>query len=556
MAETPPPATRQELNDAGSYSSRSTSGPLAGLLHVSGLTLVSRVFGLVRDAAMAASFGNGPILDAFTVAFRLPNVTRRLFGEAAFSTAFLPVFVREQHEGGRDAGWKLATAILVVTAAAVSAVTLVAVLVFAGLALLAGPGESRLLFGLTAALFPYQIFVCVTAQAAAVLHAHRRFSLPAVLPIVGNVVWLAVMAAAVWTFESDVTRIYAISAGVVFAGVLQLAITLPALRSIGFRYHWDWPAARPRVREIAITILPVLAGLSVLELNNLVDGLFAWLLTAPADAVSPDPLRYPLEPGTAAALYLGQRLYQFPLGVFGVALGTVLFPQLARHAATGRRDELSEDLSLGLRLSVGIGLPASAGLVVTAEPLAEALFRYGAFDAADSAQTAASIAGYGAGVWAFIALLILNRGFYAVADRMTPLRTGLAATAANIVFSVALAWPFGALGLALGTAIAASFQVVLSILALRGRDLSPAGWPLAIATFKAALATAAMVPVCLLLKAAFETGGGPLQRTIAVVVPVAGGVATYAVMVWLLRFRELWLLLPQRKTPADEATLL
>ncbi|HEX6987281.1 MAG TPA: lipid II flippase MurJ, partial [Planctomycetaceae bacterium] len=276
------------------------SGPLAGLLRVSGLTVASRVLGLVRDAAMAAAFGNGPVLDAFTVAFRLPNVTRRLFGEAAFSTAFLPVFVREQHAAGRDAAWALATAVLVVTAAAVSAVTLAAEALLLVLWLAAGPGETRLLFGLTAALFPYQVFVCVAAQAAAVLHAFGRFSLPALLPIVGNAVWLTVLAVALRAFETDVARVYAVSCGVVLAGATQCALTLPALGRLGYRFRWDWPAARPRVREVAVAVLPVLAGLSVTELNGLIDGLFAWLLTAPADAVSPDPFRYPLEPGTAA----------------------------------------------------------------------------------------------------------------------------------------------------------------------------------------------------------------------------------------------------------------
>ncbi|MDQ3332983.1 MAG: hypothetical protein M3552_20425, partial [Planctomycetota bacterium] len=275
------------------------SGPLAGLLRVSGLTFVSRIFGLVRDAAMAAAFGNGPILDAFTVAFRLPNVTRRLFGEAAFSTAFLPVFVRELHEGGRDAGWKLATAILVVTAASVTAITIVAEVALLAFWSVTDSAETALLLGLTATLFPYQIFLCIAAQAAAVLHAYGRFTLPAMLPILGNVIWLIVLAVVMATVSSDVGRVYAVSAGVVLAGATQFLFTLPALRWLGFRFLWDWPAARPRVREISLAILPVLAGLSVMEMNSLADGFFAWLLTAPADAVTVDTLRYPLEPGTA-----------------------------------------------------------------------------------------------------------------------------------------------------------------------------------------------------------------------------------------------------------------
>jgi putative peptidoglycan lipid II flippase len=531
----------QPLTDEGS------PRPLTGLLRVSGLTIVSRILGLARDAAMAASFGNGPVLDAFTVAFRLPNVARRLFGEAAFSTAFLPIFVRELRRG-QDAGWKLATAILVVTAAAVTTVTLAAEAALLIGWQLAAPGETRLLLGLTAVLFPYQIFICIAAQAVAVLHAYGRFSLPALLPIAGNVVWLAALATALRLSTSDLQRIYAVAAGVVAAGVMQWLLTVPALRAIGFRFQWDWSSTKPRVKEVGLAVLPVLAGLAVTELNGLIDGLFAWLLTAPADAPDADPLRYPLPPGTAAALFLGQRLYQFPLGVFGVALGTVLFPQLARHAAAGRRDELRSDLTLGLRLSIAIGMPASVGLVLTARPLADALFRYGAFDAADAAQTASAIAAYGAGVWAYIALLIANRGFYAVGDRMTPLRTGIAATLLNIVLSISLAWPLGGIGLALATSIAASFQLLLSIVAFRGGDLSPDVRRLGSTTFKAAIATGIMAVVCLLLRDTIDQSDAPAGRVLALAVPVAGGAVAFLVAAKLVGLNEAWLLFSRRSS--------
>jgi len=520
------------------------SRPLAGLLRVSGLTLISRVFGLVRDAAMAAAFGNGPVLDAFTVAFRLPNVTRRLFGEAAFSTAFLPIFVQELHEGGRDAGWKLATAILVVTAAAVTALTFIAETILLAWWSVESSPETSLLLGLVAILFPYQIFLCVAAQAAAVLHAYGRFTLPAVLPIVGNVVWLAVLAATLNFIASDVLRIYAVSAGVVLAGATQFVLTLPALRWLGFRFWWDWPAAKPRVRQVALAVLPVLAGLSVTELNSLADGFFAWLLTPPADAASANPLRYPLETGSAAALYLGQRLYQFPLGVFGVALGTVLFPQLARHAAAGRTAALREDLTLGLKLAFAIGLPASAGLALTARPLVDSLFRYGQFDAGDAAQTASAIAGYSIGVWAYIALLIINRGFYAVGDRMTPLKAGMISTMINIALSIALAWPFGTAGLAVGTSVAAVVQVAVSLFALANHHLAPRAGRVVPTVIKASIATLTMALACLAL-GELTWNDDPLGRALSLAVPVAGGISVYLATARIVGLSEIWLLIPR-----------
>ena len=523
-----------------------SSRPLAGLLRVSSLTLISRVFGLIRDAAMAAAFGNGPVLDAFTVAFRLPNVTRRLFGEAAFSTAFLPIFVQELHEGGREAGWKLATAILVVTAATVAVLTVAAEAVILAWWWVASSPETSLLLGLMAVLFPYQIFLCVAAQAVAVLHAYGRFGLPAMLPIIGNVVWLAALLVAFASFHSEVMRVYAVSTGVVLAGAMQFAFTVPALRWLGFQYRWDWPAAKPRVRQVAIAVLPVLAGLSVTELNSLADGFFAWLLTAPADVVSANAARYPLESGSAAALYLGQRLYQFPLGVFGVALGTVLFPQFARHAAAGRTVELRDDLTLGLKLALAIGLPASAGLALTARPLVDALFRYGQFDAGDAAQTASAIEGYSIGVWAYIAILIINRGFYAVGDRTTPLKAGMTATVANIAVSIALAWPLGAPGLAVGTSLSAMLQVVISITALRSHHLAPRFEWLLPTVGKTVVATVLMALACLALRNVTESDES-VGRAVALALPVVGGIAVYLAAAKLLGLSELWLLIPRRR---------
>jgi putative peptidoglycan lipid II flippase len=455
------------------------------------------------------------------------------------------VLVRELHSSGRDAGWKLATAVLVVTAAAVSAVTIVAELLLVLLWWLIDSAETRLLLGLTAALFPYQIFICVAAQAAAVLHAYNRFTFAALLPIVGNAVWLLALAIAVARCETDVSRVYALAVGVVAAGATQCLLTFPALRWLGFQFRWDWPAVHPRVREIAVTLLPVLLGLSIIELNSLADGLFAWLLTAPADLPHPHRLRYPLDPGTAAALYLGQRLYQFPLGVFGAALGTVLFPRFARHAAAGHQEELCDDLTLGLKLALAIGLPASAGLVVVARPLADALFRYGSFDDVDAARTASVVMAYGIGVWAFTALMIANRSFYAVGDRYSPLKIGLLTALLNLLLSLALAWPFGGPGLAIATAAAAAVQLALSLVALRRRDLSPHLAALAITAAKAAAATTVMTLAVLVLRDLFDWSALPAGRVWALAVPVAGGLAAYSAIAWWIGLNELRLLIPR-----------
>ena len=517
--------------------------PLAGLLSVGGLTLVSRVLGLARDIGMAAAFGGGPVLDAFTVAFRLPNLTRRLFGEGAFSAAFLPVFVRELRAGGTPAAWRIATAVFVLLAIGLTVLTAVAE---AGLWLTWGwtaSPETRLLVSLTAVLFPYQIALCIAAQAAAVLHAFDRFALPAILPVVMNLAWLAALVCLVPRLNS-IAGAHAVAAAVTLSGLLQLGLILPALRGVGFEYVWEPAAARPAVREILAALAPVLLGLSVTEINGLADSLFAWLLTAET-GTTPTAWQ-PLHSGTAAALYLGQRLYQFPLGVFGVALGTVLFPRLARHAAAGRLTDLRDDLTMGLSLSIAVGVPASVGLLLLASPLSVAFFRHGAFDAADAARTAAAVAAYAAGIWAYIALLIAHRGFYAVGDRLTPLYMGCASALVNLLLNTTLVWKYGATGLAAATSLAAAGQLGLLLFALHRRGLAPGWLHLGATATRAALATAAMAVACVLLRDAPFYPPGTVGQLLAVLVPLSGGAAVYAAAATLLGLGDLRQLLPRR----------
>ncbi|MGH7200279.1 MAG: lipid II flippase MurJ, partial [Planctomycetaceae bacterium] len=317
----------------------------APLRLVSLLTLLSRVLGLARDVGMAVVFGGGPVMDAFSVAFRLPNLARRLFGEGALTAAFLPVFVRElEAHSGRQSAWKLASAVLGLLAITLTALVLIAEALLIGLMEWGGfSAETDLLLGLTAVLLPYLIVICVAAQISAVQHALGQFAWPALLPALLNVIWIAALAVAVWLFETDRQRIYAVAVCVMLAGVVQVLAPLPALWRLGFRFDAGWWSARRQVQEIARAMLPVVLGLSVTQLNTFADSLIAWGFAAPlgaSDATMPLPggPAYPLDSGTASALYFGQRMYQFPLGVFGVALGTVLFPLLARHAERGRLD--------------------------------------------------------------------------------------------------------------------------------------------------------------------------------------------------------------------------
>jgi len=520
----------------------------SGLRTVSLLTLSSRVLGMARDMGMAALFGNGPVMDAFSVAFRIPNLARRLFGEGALSTAFLPSFIHERETAGVGASEKLASGVFVVLAC-VLGVLVVAGELALGIALAFfefGP-EADLLLRLTAVMLPYLVFICLVAQISAVMHGLRHFTWPALEPVLLNVLWIACLAWAAIGLESKTAQVYLIAFGVVLAGVVQLVAPLPKLRRLGFHFDRDWRAAAPQVRKIAWAMVPVVIGLSIEQLNTFCDSLIAWGFSQPASGPAPISWlpggpEYPLETGTASALYFGQRVYQFPLGVFGVALSTVMFPLLSQHAGQGRMDRLRDDFALGLRLVFYIGIPASVGLICLAGPLADLLFRRGEFTRENSLQTAGMIWAYGCGVWAYCGVLILQRGYYAVGDRMTPLRIGLFGIVFDLALNLTLIWPMGGIGLALSTAISAIVQFSLIAWLVQER-VGRLDWEsLRRAAGRAGIASAAMSAACLAARWMFPGGDGLAANGMAVLVPFAAALIVYFSIARWLDMSEMWLL--------------
>ena len=516
------------------------------------LTLLSRVLGLVRDAAMGMLFGLGPILDAFTVAFRVPNMARQIFGEGALSTAFLPVFIRDREQSGMSAAFRTATAVLAATCVALLTLVILvdAVLLFVR-GMLPLSSEAQLLLGLTATLLPYLMLVCVLAQACAVMHGMNEFSVPALFPVLLNALWIIVIWSIAQTTLKPVDQAYVVAAAIPVIGLVQLALCVPTLRKLGFQYEWDWQEARSRLREIALTMLPVIVGLSITQLNTLCDSLIAWGLTAPSDPTQTGWLsEYPLQEGTAAALYYGQRMYQFPLGVFAVALGTVIFPLLSTHAERGERDLFRDDLTRGLRMVIAIGIPASVGLWLIAMPLTRLLFERGEFNQADSVQTSGMIAMYAVGVWAACMLLIVHRAFYALGDRVTPLRIGVFSVVLNVGLSLSLVFVLQGRGLALATSISVSVQTLVSVVLL-SRKVTGFRWPPVFdALIRTTAASAAMAMVC--LGCTLLPGIGAAQslgaRLAALGIPLVSGVAAFFIAARLLCLREPFELLTRRRT--------
>jgi len=516
----------------------STSSPRASphwmrhVRHVGLLTLVSRILGLLRDIGMAALFGNGPLLDAFTLAFRLPNLSRRLFGEGALTTAFLPKYVAEL-EDDRTEAEELATAVLGLLIVILSLLTIAASLILYGLLVTNALGtSSRTMLILTAQMLPYVVLICLTAQMCAMLHAEGIFATPAAVPIVLNVVWIVAVFWIAPRFGDTDRQMEIIVLAILAGGILQLVLPAAALWLKGFRLRWrSWKQKRA-AWKIFVSMMPIVFGLSITQINAICDGTLAWWFAQPEQGEW-------ITPGSASALYFGQRMYQFPLGIFGVAMGTVLFARLALHVKSHRTDLVAQDVHEGLRFTAVIGLPASAGMMILAHPIASSLLERGQFDAFDTLQTAQTIVAYGSGVWAYLGITVLQRVFYAMNDTRTPVRIGLIAVGLNLALNFPLMSLLGGSGLAWATAIAAAAQFMMLQRKLRTTLETVVTLPRLFWLGKLMLATVLMSAVVLATEAAWPTSESKSLELIGLAVAVLLAVLVYGMSLQILQVDEL-----------------
>lgn len=492
--------------------------------------MVSRFAGLARDMLMAAIFGTGWVFDTFTVAFRIPGTFRRLFGEGAMTAAFLPRFVEEDQNQGRAAASRLFAAVAAQLVRWLGAIVVILELVLLALWMSLDLSErSALLLQLTMLMLPYSLLICVAALHCAALNGVHHFMVPAMLPIALNVVWFTGGLLAIWLLQVDADQVRLIALSIVAGGVVQLAIAIWKSRQFQIRMGSGDVSdeLQQRVNRLFRQMGPVLFGLSITQLNVLVDSLLAWVLAQP-EGVLPGTLeRYRLADGTASALYLGQRMFQFPLGVFGVALGTVLFPRFSRHAAAGDRRELGRDILHGLQLVVLVGIPASVGLWLVAQPITDLLFRRGAFGEADAALTVRMIGAYGFGVWVFCGLLIVNRVFYAADDQMTPARQGLVCVSLNVIFNIVLLPVLKETALPVSSVLATLCQLALALEVLRGRNLDVGYRAVGRVLWRSVLAAAVMTVCCLVVQQYAFGDDSTLARLLRTVIPVGVCVAVY-----------------------------
>jgi len=499
---------------------------------VGSMTLVSRVLGLIRDMVFMRLFGATAGTDAFFVAFKIPNFLRRLFAEGAFSLAFVPVLSEYKGRRSVEQVRSLVDRVAGTLGGILFGVTLLGVVAAPLLVMAFAPGfigqaeKFDLTVQLLRIMFPYLLFISLTAMAGGILNTYGRFGVPAFTPVLLNI---CLIGAAVWVAPIMAQPVVALAWGVFMAGCAQLLFQLPFLYRLRLlpRPRWGW--GQEGVRRIMRLMLPSIFGSSVAQINLLFDTLIASFLVT----------------GSVTWLYASDRLVEFPLGVFGIALATVILPSLSRKHAEASTEAFSHTLDWALRWVLLIGAPATVGLFVLAGPILATLFHYGEFDTRDVHMASLSLMAYALGLPGFIAVKVLAQGFYARQDTRTPVRIGVIAMvgnmAMNVVFVVSLVvWqvPGPHAGLAAATSLAAFVNAALLFRGLRREVYRPqAGWPRLVLR---------VVFACLLMGGLLWLGvdgleawsaWGWFERAWRLTAWIGGGAAVYGAALWLAGLR-------------------
>jgi putative peptidoglycan lipid II flippase len=548
---------------------------------ISALTLVSRILGLARDMAITNALGVGSAASAFWMAFQVPNLFRRLFGEGALSAASIPVLTGVLLKEGQEATDRLAGRIMGLLLVLLTTVCILGEVVVA--LLFWGYGSDRenaLALGLAGLMMPYLVFICAAAMLGGVQNVFGRFASPAAAPVILNAFMISAVLGSRWLGPSEARTVVLLAAAVLISGIFQMAWQWTATRRLGLRLPLGGgcpatrgggrfacflpgggrlarllspghpirvpasEAARPEptldsqneaLRRIGLTMLPMIAGLATIQINTLADSLIAWWFV-------PEVLIHPggaAEKVAPAVLSLAQRLYQFPLGIFATALATAIFPALSKHAAESDLPGLGRTLSRGIRVTSFEGLPSLVGLILIREPLVKLLFGHGEFQEWPAAAPRVSFAllMYALGIWAFGVNQILVRAYYALGDPKTPMLVSVRNVALNLVLNLVLVQTvLKEAGLALATSICA----VLQVLALLHRFSNRVGHIEWAATGRSIARTAVATAVMAGAVLGAEHLLGPSARpSLAVAVLVAVGAAAFVGTAVALRCEEL-----------------
>ena len=499
---------------------------LKALVTVSGMTLLSRILGFVRDYVIARAFGAGLLTDAFFVAFKLPNLLRRLFAEGAFSQAFVPILGEYKNKRGNVETKRLVDHVATLLSLALVAVTLLGMLAAPYVVYVSAPGfagdadKFALTVELTRITFPYIFFMSLVALAGGVLNTWSRFAIPAFTPVLLNVTFIVMALFAAPWFDPPVL---ALGWAVFLGGALQLAFQIPHLKRIDMlpRPSFDWKDEG--VRRILKLMAPAVLGVSIAQISLLINTVFASFL----------------DTGSVSWLYYADRLMEFPSGMLGAALGTILLPSLAKCHASEQHDEYKKLLDWGLRLTLLLAAPAALALAIIAVPLIATLFHHGAFSANDVYMTRDALVAYSVGLLGLILVKVLAPGFYARQNVRTPVKIAVVTLIATQLLNLVLTRWIAHAGLALSIGLAACLNAGLLFRGLRRHGIytPQPGWPVFYAKLAIAMLALGLTLWFSMGREADWMHWSMVVRLTRLSVVVVLGAAAYFSALWLVGFR-------------------
>jgi len=495
---------------------------------MSAVTSLSRVLGFVRMMVIARIFGAGMVADAFFVAFRISNILRELLAEGSMSAAFIPVFSTYLHTKSKEEARELASSIFcillfiligVVTLGITFSPQIVSAIAHGYVQY---PEKFSLTVKLTEMMFPYILFVGLSAVTMGVLNSMGSFTSPAFAPVMLN---LAMIGSALYISPMMETPIAGLAIGVVLGGLLQLLIQLPPLKKNGMGFYFSFKPRHPGVRQVGRLTIPVIGSQAATQINIFVSSLIATYLPQ----------------GSVSYLFYAMNLFQFPHGIFGVSIATATLPSMSRHAAVGDYDSLKETLSFGLRYIFFIMLPAMVGLIVLRVPITCLLFQRGTFTYQDTLGTAYALMFFSLALWAYSGVRVVNAAFYALQDTRTPVKGAFISVFINASLSLLLMGPLKHGGLALATAVAAAVNMSFLLFMFRRRMGRIGARRIARSAFKTAIASGFMGVACYFLAQGdlWMQAGRTVEKAWRVGGAIMAGVAVYAVMQYILKNEEL-----------------
>jgi putative peptidoglycan lipid II flippase len=507
-------------------------------------TLLSRILGLVRDVVLAYFFGSKMAADAFFVAFRIPNLLRRFFAEGSLTIAFIPVFTETLTQKSKEDAYELARAVLTLLSLLLVVVTILGVLLSPWIVRIQayGFGASGAKYELTVLLtritFPYILLVSLVAFFMGVLNSLRHFAAPAAAPILLNV---GIIAGALWISPWLSEPVVGVAIGVLIGGILQILLQIPWIMKKGFSLRPLWMPRHPAVKKIGLLMLPAIFGSAVYQLNQFIGTLLASFLPQ----------------GSISWLYYADRIVEFPLGVFAIAISTAALPSLAKQVAGKDLSDFRETLTHALRLVFFVTTPATVGMILLRIPIIEVFFQRGAFDRMSTLMTAQALLFYSLGLWAFSASRVMLSAFYAFQDTKTPVQVATITMIANALLSLLLMGPLRHGGLALSLSLSSTLQLLLLVFILRRRGDLLDFKPMVSSAARSLAASAVMGLVLYDLNGRWlcpGEQGSAWSHALALAGVITVGVAVYFVMARIFRCPEISSILSMFKPIAGKSS--